>query len=312
MKICVYGAGAVGGNFAVRLAAAGHEVCVVARGAHLAAIRENGLVLEAGSERIVQRVRASDRTADLGPQDVVLCTLKSNSLHALASGVGPLLRADTAVVFAQNGIPWWYAPDLSFLDPGGALARAVGLPRVVAAIPYSANAVIRPGVIFNSSPRQNRLLLGEPDGRQSERLIPLRAVLSQSGIDSPDVPDIRHEIWQKLLSNLVTGLAVLVEEPTSEMLADELLADTARRLVDEGVAIAAAYGFKLQPLMPNVPPGKKSSILQDFEAARPMEVDAQYRAPVAFARAAGVAAPVLETALALIAHRAAAKGLYRK
>jgi 2-dehydropantoate 2-reductase len=321
MKICVFGAGAVGGNLAVRLAAAGNEVSVIARGAHLAAIRENGLVLEAGEQRMVQRVRASDRAADLGAQDLVLCTLKANSLPALAAGVAPLLGPDTAVVFSQNGIPWWYAygasnsramPDLSFLDPGGALARAIALPRIVAGIPNSANAVLRPGVIFNSSPQQNRILLGEPAGGSSARLVALRAVLSRAGIDSPPVADLRREIWQKLLSNLVTGLTVLVEEATSEMLADEALAQMARRVVDEGVAIAAACGITLQALMPSVPVGKKSSILQDYEAGRPMEVDAQYRAPVAFARAAGVPVPVLEAASALIAHRAAAKGLYRK
>ena len=180
----------------------------------------------------------------------------------------------------------------------------------MAGIPYSANAMLRPGVIFNSSPKQNRILLGEPGAGTSARLEALRGVLSRAGIDSPPVVDLRREIWQKLLSNLVTGLTVLVEEPTSEMLADTALAEMARTVVDEGVAIAAAYGIKLQPLMPNVPAGKKSSLLQDYEAGRPMEVDAQYCAPVAFARAAGVRASVLETAAALIAHRARGKGLY--
>src|SRR6478735_9480359 len=152
MRICVFGAGAIGGNFAARLAAAGNDVSVVARGQHLEAIRANGLTLIAGDRKIVARVQASDRPADLGPQDVVISTLKATGLGALAAGVGPLLGADTAVVFAQNGIPWWYghgladsrppAPDLSRLDPDGALARAVGLERTLGGAITSPNHVV--------------------------------------------------------------------------------------------------------------------------------------------------------------------------
>ena len=137
MRICVFGAGAIGGNFAARLADAGNEVSVVARGQHLEAIKARGLTLIAGDRKIVAKVHASDRPADLGPQDVVLSTLKATGLDSLAASVGPLLGPETAVVFAQNGIPWWYghglgpsrppAPDLSRLDPDGALAKAVGL-----------------------------------------------------------------------------------------------------------------------------------------------------------------------------------------
>src|SRR5262245_48921445 len=143
MRICVYGAGAIGGNFAARLAAAGNDVSIVARGAHLAAIRARGLTLLAGDKKIVAKVKASDRPADLGQQDAVLVTLKSSGHHALADGVASLLGPDTPVAFVQNGIPWWYghglsnnrppAPDLSRLDPGGALAKAVGMHRVVGA-----------------------------------------------------------------------------------------------------------------------------------------------------------------------------------
>ncbi|MGH8707881.1 MAG: ketopantoate reductase family protein, partial [Burkholderiales bacterium] len=132
MKICIFGAGAVGGHFAAQLAAAGHEVSVVTRGAHLEAIRKNGLTLLKGERRVVAQVRAAERAADLGRPDYVLVTLKASGLGALAEGIGPLLGPDTAVVFAQNGIPWWYAqglagrrpppPELARLDPGGALA----------------------------------------------------------------------------------------------------------------------------------------------------------------------------------------------
>ena len=144
MRICVFGAGAIGGNFAARLAAAGNEVSVVARGAHLEAIRARGLTLLTGDKKIVAPIQASDRPADLGPQDVVISTLKASSLGDLGESVGPLLRADSQVVFAQNGIPWWYgtglamgrpkAPDLSRLDPGGTLAKAVGFERTLGGV----------------------------------------------------------------------------------------------------------------------------------------------------------------------------------
>jgi 2-dehydropantoate 2-reductase len=325
VRICVFGAGAVGANLAVRLARAGHDLCIVARGEHLSAVQRNGIVVEAGAERIAARVRASDQPADLGQQDLVISTLKANSLAALGSGVAPLLGAQTAVVFAQNGIPWWYlhglssdsptrrmATDLSFLDPGGRLAAAVDDKRIIGAIVYSANTMVSPGVVNNSSPDQNRLHVGELDDARTDRISALRALLDGAGIQSPEVTNLRQELWQKILSNLVTGATVLVEEPTSEMMADPNLGALAKRLVDEGVAIAKAHGMTLKPLMPNVPVGKKSAILQDFESRRPMEVDVQFRAPVAFATAAKVDAPVLETVAALVSHRAAAKGLYQR
>src|SRR5260370_27149540 len=173
MRICVFGAGAIGGNFAARLAAAGNEVSIVVRRAHLEAIRAKGLTLLAGDKKVVAPVHASDRPADLGPQDAVLVTMKASGQHALADSIGPLLRADTPVAFVQNGIPWWYghglaasrppAPDLSRLDPGGALAKAVGLERVVGAVGSSPNPVAEPGVVHNESPDRNILLVREPD-----------------------------------------------------------------------------------------------------------------------------------------------------
>jgi len=297
----------------------------VARGEHLRAVQRNGIVIETGEERIVARVRASDRPSELGHQDFVISTLKANSLAALATGVAPLLGADTGVVFAQNGIPWWYpiglAPDsptlrmgtdLSFLDPGRMLATAIATKRIIGATVYSANAMLSPGVIHNSSPKRNQVYVDEVDGRRSDRIVALREALASAAIESPEVADLRQELWQKVAWNIATGATVLVEEPTSDMMADPSLAALAKRLMEEVVAIAKAHGMALKPLMPSVPIGKKASILQDYEAERPMEIDAQFRAPLAFAKAAHVDAPVLETVAALIAHRAASKGLYQR
>src|SRR5260370_32763620 len=175
MRICVFGAGAIGGNFAARLAAAGNEVSIVVRGAHLEAIRARGLTLLAGDKKISAPVQASDRPADLGPQDAVLVTMKASGQHALADSIGPLLWPDTPVAFVQNGIPWWYghglatsrppAADLSRLDPGGGLAKAVGLDRRVVAVVSSPNHVVEPGAVHNQSPDRHILWLAEPDDR---------------------------------------------------------------------------------------------------------------------------------------------------
>jgi 2-dehydropantoate 2-reductase len=320
LKICIFGAGAVGGHFAARLAAAGNDVSVVARGPNLTAIRDKGLILHSGEQRIAGRVRASDNPADLGPQDAILVTLKATGLASLAEGVTPLLGKDTAVVFAQNGLPWWYAqglapsrprpPDLSRLDPGGVLARSIAPERVVGGVIFSANTVVEPGVISNATPQYNCLTLGEPDDRPSARLDALRSTLVAAGILSPQVDDIRAVVWNKLLMNFMSLFAALAEQPGKVMMADADLGALIHALIREGIAIGAAHGVALEPVMPNTTM-HKPSIWQDYEKGRPMEVEALAKAPLAFARAAGVAAPILEVVVALLAHRARAKGLYQ-
>lgn len=323
MRICVYGAGAVGGHFAAQLAATGHEVSVVARGAHLAAMQRDGITLIKGERRIVGRVRATDRPAELGPVDAVLVTLKATALGALAAGVAPLLGPRTAVVFAQNGIPWWYAqglpqerpapPDLAPLDPGGALARAVPAQHVVGGVIYSANEVVEPGVIRNDAPQRNMLILGEPDGRESGRLQALSAVLEAAEIRAPIEPDIRRSVWAKLLINLGgAAITLITGETIRDTFADPALAAVRKRMSEEGAAIAAAHGIRLEgaPQPPaHVPggPAHKASMLQDYERGRPMELDAILNAPLWFARAAGVATPTLDAVVALAAHQAKKK-----
>ena len=323
MKICVFGAGAVGGNLAARLAQdTRNRVCVGARGPTLDAILRNGITVETGGQRLTQRVTASDRTADLGVQDLVISTVKATQLTDLARAIGPMLGPDTSVVFAQNGIPWWYSmgaaasdapsPDLSFLDPGGELARAIPRRSIVGAVVETASSVISPGVILNSSPNHNRLLLANIDDSPGERLEMVRQRLIDASILSPPVPAIRRAIWQKLAANIVTAMTILVEEPTSTMLADSEMKTIAELLVREVVSVAAMHGIRIDPVLPNAPAGKKPSILEDYEKGRRMEIDAQLIAPLAFARAAGLPAPILKTVVATIAHRAAAGGLYEK
>lgn len=330
MRICVYGAGAIGGHLAAKLAAAGNEVSVVARGANLAAIRQKGILLRQGGQPAIHaRVKASDNPADLGGQDYVIVTLKANALPALAGNVQPLLNADTGVVFAQNGIPWWYAiglskarpapPDLDRLDPGGALRKSVGDGRVIGAVIFSANTLVEPGVVQNATPGRNMLTVGAPDDARSERIRALRSLLAAADVHSPECGDIRQAVWSKLLLNLSTAtLCMLSGGTVADVRSAPALVELDERIAAEGRAIALAHG--IDPAgAPQRPGGghsagqvvHKPSMIQDYELGRPMEVEAQLAAPLAFARAAGVAAPILEALVALVAHRAAAKGLYR-
>jgi 2-dehydropantoate 2-reductase len=326
MRICVFGAGAIGGNFAARLADSGNEVSVVARGAHLEAIRAKGLTLLAGDKKIVAKVHASDRPADLGPQDAVVSTLKATALGDLAASVAPLLGPDTPVVFAQNGIPWWYghglaqsrppAPDLSMLDPGGALAKSVGLHRTLGGTISSPNHVAEPGVVVNEIPDRNVLCVGEIDDRPSQRVGMLRAALKGAGISSPDTTDIRYDIWHKLMANLTGSTVALILGQPSSVQKTPLVNRMCRRAHAEALAVAEAHGVKLDD-HPDMRYGPKRvyfdhrpSILQDYDLGRPMEIESIVRAPIAFARSAGIDTPTLDAIEAVTVTLAASKGLY--
>jgi 2-dehydropantoate 2-reductase len=328
MKICVFGAGAVGGHIAAKLAASGNDVSVVARGPHLQAVQRNGLKLLHGDETILGRVRAAERAAELGPQDCVIVTLKANMLDRFAEQAAPLLGADTSVVFAQNGIPWWYPvglaargprpPDLSSLDPGGKLKRAIAAERIIGAAVYSANAVVEPGVIRNFVPGRNMLVVGEPDDSSSERIGQLRKTLERSGISSPPSPDIRQSVWTKLTQNLGNStLCVLTEATVGAVRGDQALSKLLERMVEEARAIMQAHGIPAEGAVERPGGGQSSgmiahkpSMLQDYEKGRPMEIEAQLMAPLAFGRAGGVATPTLDALIPVAAFKAAAKGLY--
>ena len=323
MRICVFGAGAVGSHFAVRLALAGHDVSCVMRGAHLDAVKANGLTLRVGDAEFKARVRASDDPATLGPQDVVICTLKATGLPSLAAGIQPLLGDDTAVVFAQNGIPWWYdiglsakhrpVPDLAFLDPGGRLRAAIPKERIVGGVVFSSNEIIVPGVAANLSPERNRLLIGECDDRASERVARLRAALNEAAIESPEVTQIRETIWSKLLTNMSMSVLCLLTGLTARAVRDDPdLADIVPRLLDEANSIAQSCFPEVRRVTRTGPaPDHKPSILQDYELGRAMEIDVLVRAPAAFARAAGLSTPTLDMMAALAIRQAREKGLYR-
>jgi len=293
------------------------------RGAHLDAVKANGLTLRVGDAEFKARVRASDDPATLGPQDVVICTLKATGLPSLAAGIQPLLGDDTAVVFAQNGIPWWYdiglsakhrpVPDLAFLDPGGRLRAAIPKERIVGGVVFSSNEIIVPGVAANLSPERNRLLIGECDDRPSERIARLRAVLNEAAIESPGLTEIRETIWSKLLTNMSMSVLCLLTGQTARAVRDDpALADVVPRLLDEANSVAQSCFPEVKRVTRTGPaPDHKPSILQDYELGRAMEIDVLVRAPAAFARASGLPTPMLDLMAALAIRQARDKGLYK-
>jgi len=322
MRICIFGAGAVGSHFAVRLALAGHDVCCVMRGPHLEAVKASGLKLRVGDAEFSARIKASDDPAALGPQDLVISTLKATAVSSLVTGLPPLLGEDTAVVFAQNGIPWWYdlglpadhpaTPDLGFLDPRGRLRATVPMRRIIGGVIFSSNEVIAPGIAANLSPDRNVLQIGECDDRQSERIERLRAVLGDALIASPAVPRIREAIWSKLLTNMSMSVLCLLTGQTARAVRDDAaLRDVVPRLLDEANSIAQSCYAEVKRVTRSGPaPDHKPSILQDYELGRAMEIDVLVKAPAAFARAAGLSTPMLDLLAGLAIRQARDKGLY--
>ncbi len=325
MKVCVYGAGAIGGVIAARLALSGVETSVVARGAHLAAIQENGLTFQAPERTDVVRLAASADPAELGPQDVVIAAVKAHQIPAIARPMLPLLGPDTAVAYAINGIPWWYFHKaggawgerrLERLDPGGILWDEVGVDRTIGCVVNLPATVTAPGVIHYEG-GNNRLALGELDGAETPRLAALANALSTAGLMIETHRPIRFEVWNKLALIIVSSpLSVLTTMPAGLGLSDSALRDVARSAWREANAIAAACGVALDEDIDAKLEGwsrgtnHRPSILQDLDNGRPMEIDAQITVPVALAHDAGVPVATLDTLSRLMRARARAAGLY--
>jgi 2-dehydropantoate 2-reductase len=318
MKICVYGAGAIGGHIAVRLAHAGDEVAVIARGAHLAAIQTNGLTLQSSEESSTEWVAATDDPRRIGPVDAVVATVKATGLDEVAANIAPLLGPQTPVVFALNGIPWWYMDEFrgreaeNFLSP---IRHAVGRERVIGCTIYSPNTVIRPGVIHQDNPRRNRFVLGELDGQITPRLQALCDSLTRGGAQGEPTTDPRTELWRKLLSNLSSGpVACLTGANGRELAGEPALRPIVHALAEEGVAVAAAWGIRVAHDRDRVRPENfsthKASILQDLELGRRMEIDAIYGSVQEAGQRQSVPTPLLDTLLALLRVRAGLLGLY--
>lgn len=288
MKIVVAGAGAIGAYVGARLARAGQDVTLFARGAHLRAMQQRGVrVLETGDEFEV-RPPVTDDLGSIGRADLVVLGVKAHALPDLAPRLTPLLGPDTVVLSTQNGIPWWYFQRLGGeleglrlerVDPGGVIAGAIPAERVVGSIVYFSTAIAEPGVIQHVEGR--RISLGEPDGSRSDRIRHIAEALSGAGLRAPITTRIRHEIWVKLLGNVsLNPVSALTGATLVDMVRDGDAGPLVRQIMTEADAVAARLGVELPVSIDQRMAGAekvgehKTSMLQDLEAGRPMELDA--------------------------------------
>ncbi|KGK78425.1 2-dehydropantoate 2-reductase [Thalassobacter stenotrophicus] len=325
MKICVFGAGAIGGYMGVKLAQAGADVSLVARGPHLAAMQAKGLTLieEDGAPQTVG-VTASDNPADLGPQDYVIVTLKAHSVPAVVPNMQPLIGPNTTIVSGVNGVPWWYfhkiggaleGTRLASVDPGNAQWDGFGPDRVLGCVVYPAAEVQEPGTIKHIE--GNRFSLGEPDGSKSERAMALSKALSAAGLKAPVRPRLRDEIWVKLWGNLsFNPISALTHATLDVLCTDEGTRPVARNMMLEAQAIAENLGVKFPIDVDRRIDGgaavgaHRTSMLQDLEQGRPMEIDALLGSVQELGRVTDTPTPIIDTVLALTKLRGRTAGLY--
>lgn len=315
MRIAIVGAGAVGSVIAGHLLAHDeHEISLLARGAHLAAIQQRGLVVITNDTRLESHPLASDDPARLGRQDVVLVTVKAHALPALAPTLAPLLGPDTLVVSAQNGVPWWYfygtdgpEADTPFetVDPGGTVWHSLRPERAIGCVINIPASITEPGVAHHTG--RLRLHLGAPKtGDHTAALDAIVAAIDRSGIECRSTDQIRHEVWRKLLLNNAAATAsVLTGATMGQMRAEPALLGTLTRLMRECLAVAHAWGIEIEDEIDAelargiTAPHHKTSMLQDYEAGRPLELDPIVTAVIELARRRQVPVPTIECLWAL-------------
>ena len=294
MKICIVGAGAIGGMLGVKLARTGHEVCLILRGANLAAVQANGLLLieESGNELLANPIRATSTIAEAGVQDVIILGMKAHQVAAIAAELPALMHADTRVVTMQNGIPWWYfkklpaAMDASHLgkainavDPDGAIARHIGIDRVIGSVVYPASEVIRPGVI--KVIEGNRFTLGELDGTDTPSIRAISDAFKAAGFKAPVSMDIRSEIWLKVWGNLsFNPISALTHATLEDICLFPATRELAASMMREAQTIGEKLGVQFKVSLDKRIAGAqavgqhKTSMLQDVEMGRQLELQA--------------------------------------
>ena len=324
MKIAIFGAGAIGGLLGVKLAAAGADVTFIARGPHLEAMQANGVTLKTGEETIVVRPRCISDAAEAGVQDYVVVTLKAHSLPSAAPDIAKMMGPESAVVTGINGVPYWYFYGLEgpwrdrrveSVDPGGKLWDILPPSQAIGSVIYPAAEVIAPGVIEHTY--GDRFSLGEPDGSRSPRVEALSKAMIAAGLKAPVRPKIRDEIWVKLWGNLAFNPLSALTLSTLDRLAGRAdLREVARSMMVEAKAVAEALGVRFAIDVEKRIDGAaevgehKTSMLQDLERGRPMEIDALLGAVVELGEVVEQPMPVCRTVLALLRERARQAKLY--
>jgi 2-dehydropantoate 2-reductase len=314
MKICVFGAGAIGGFVGVLLARAGHEVSFVARGPHLAAMRAGGARLLIDGQELVVRVRCTDDARELGPQDYVLITMKAHSVPAAVDSIVALLGPETAIVTAVNGIPYWYfhkqgsvldGITLESIDPGGRQMRLLGPQRAIGCVLNPAAELIAPGVIRHVHGR--KFPIGEPDGQRTSRIERLHRAMQDAGLEAPVRTDIRDEIWLKLWGNLcLSPISALTHATLDVVTTDPGTRSVCRAMMLEAQVIAERIGVRLRVDADRRLDGAsaigphKISMLVDLESGRPMEIEPIVTVVQEIAQRLSVATPTIDVVAALI------------
>ena len=324
MKICIYGAGAIGGYLGVQLHQSGADISLIARGPHLAAMKANGLKLLSGGEARVVRPRCTDTPSELGPQDVVIICLKAHSIPGVIDSMKPLLASHTRIVTAVNGIPYWYfykhggaheGAVLESIDPGGRQWRELGPERGIGCIVYPATEIEAPGVIRHVY--GDRFPIGEPTGEKTADVENLSAVFARAGLQAPVLDRIRDEIWLKLWGNVCFNpISALTHATLDVICSDPATRALSKAVMLEAQAIAETFGVKFRVDVERRIEGArkvgahKTSMLQDLERGRPMEIDPLVTVVQEMGRLTGIPTPALDAVLALVVQRARVAGLY--
>ena len=324
MKVCIVGVGAIGGFIGTRLALAGPcQVSAVARGATLAALQAHGLRLQQGGVLLQAPVLASDDPATLGVQDLVVIAVKAPALPAVAARIAPLLGPHTLVLPAMNGVPWWFgagAPamgdaPLQAVDPGGHIAAAIPLRQVIGCVVHASTFTPEPGLVAHKMGQG--LIVGEPLGGRSGRVDQLHAVLQQAGFDATASTDVRRDIWFKLWGNMTMNPITAITGATVDRVLDDPLT---RTFCTSAMAEAAAVGARIGCAIEQSPADRhvitrklgafKTSMLQDVEAGRPIELDALVGAVREIAQRVGLATPCIDALYGLARLHGQVRGLY--
>jgi len=324
MKICIYGAGAIGGWIGSGLARAGCQLSLVARGATLAALQQHGLRLSQGATTLSHPVTCSAAPAELGVQDLVVLSVKAPALADVARQIAPLIGPETVVLSAMNGVPWWFLQgfggalegrQLTSVDPDGALALAIGARHIIGCVVHASCSLTEPGWVRHQF--GNKLILGEPSGEQTERLQNLSALLQQAGFEVQVSRQIQRDIWFKLWGNMtVNPISALTGATTDLILQDDLVRSFISSVMLEAKEIGARIGIVIdqQPEDRHAVTRKlgafKTSMLQDVEAGKPVELDALVSAVRELGALIGIPTPCTDALLGLARLQARVKGLY--
>jgi 2-dehydropantoate 2-reductase len=323
MKICIVGAGAVGGLIGTRLAVNTRaEVSALARGDTLKALNAQGWRLKQGDALLQAAARASADARELGPQDLVVIGVKAPAMPAVAGQIGPLFKPGTIVLPAMNGVPWWFSQDLKGLgeaplqsvDPGGAIARAIPLRHVIGCVVHLSAATAEPGLVVHRN--GNGLIIGEPDGSMSPRLKQVHDLLVEARFEVTSSPTIRHDIWYKLWGNMTMNPVSALTGATGDRMLDDPLV---RNFCSAAMLEAAAIGAKIGCTIDQDPEARhavtrelgafKTSMLVDAERGRPIELDALVTAVHEIGQRTGVATPFIDGLLGLTRLFAQSRGL---